>query len=163
MINYSYFIYEEILQSDKNLNDEPVGSVKSSLQSSVLRIPARKESYSFFPGQFSLHWLSFETTAAHNPWSSWWGEGAGPACGRWQCPKAWWSGGGKEVSIQSQMRKVQTSLSSLNAMILTEENSIFKQMQSWGLDAYLIPNKPMSPKVPMLTIQTDNEETLLSR
>lgn len=55
MISYSYFIYEEILESDKNLNDEPVGSVKSSLQSSVLAIPARKELYSFFPGQFSPH------------------------------------------------------------------------------------------------------------
>lgn len=55
MISYSYFIYEEILESDKNLNDEPVGSVKSSLQSSVLTIPARKELYSFFPGQFSLY------------------------------------------------------------------------------------------------------------
>lgn len=55
MINYSYFIYEETLQSDRNFNDQPVGSVKSSLQSSVLKTPARKELYSFFPGQFSLH------------------------------------------------------------------------------------------------------------
>lgn len=80
------------------LNYQPVSSVKSSLQSSVLRIPARRAWYSFFPGQFWQHWLSFETAAVRNPWSAWWDEGDGPTCGQWRCPKAWWSRGWKEGS-----------------------------------------------------------------
>lgn len=89
------------------LSYQPVSSVKSFLQSWVLKIPARKGLYSFFPGQFSLHWLSFETGAAHNPWSSWWGEGVGPTCGQWRCLKAWWSVRWEEVIIQSQKRKCE--------------------------------------------------------
>ena len=64
------------------LNHQPANSVESFLLSSVLKIPARKEPCSFFPGQFSLHWPSSETAAAHSPWSSWWDEGVGQACGQ---------------------------------------------------------------------------------
>ena len=126
MINHSYFIYKEIRQSSKNLNYPPASSVKSSRQSSVLRTPARRESCSSFPGRFSRRWPSCETAAAHSPWSSWWGEGAGPACGQWQCPKAWWSGGGRENVIQSQRRTCRQTFHLQMLWFWQRKTSIFK-------------------------------------
>lgn len=120
----------------KKVAQAPVGSVRSSLLSSVSKILAMMGRYSIFADQFSHGWLYAGRAATHSPWYAWWGEEVDPVCGQWQCLQALLSRNLKQRAKQLLLLSISWNMEHklTNSINGRKKNVLFLPLKSMKLE-----------------------------